>query len=70
MAKLDSQLVQELVVFMRLWLALLGASCVVVAVGEYARQHRRPNTEGQWLYVRVVGEIIRYLRSLEWEIAS
>ena len=51
MAKLDPQLVQELVVFMRLWLALLGASRVVVAVGEYARQHGRPDTEGQRLYV-------------------
>ena len=70
MAKLDPQLVQELVVFMRLWLALLGASRIVVAVRKYARQHGRPDTEGQRLYVGVVGEIIRYLRSLEWEITS
>ena len=72
-SKLDPQLVQELVVFVPLWMALYGATCVLLLsiVWENAGQHRRTDVEVQWFSIwRILRQIFRNLRSLRREIAS
>ena len=72
-SKLDSQLVQELIVFVPLRMALYGTTHVLLLsiVWENAGQHRRTDVKVQWFSIwRILRQIFRNLRPLRREIAS